>query len=121
MFKKESGFTLVETLVALLVGTTMIGFVIPLYLTGKSFYNDRMLENQARVVAQAMLEEHLSMLKIHKTTWRMRLYSIEEEVTYSQPLWNLKVIVKWKNSRRQTCMVKLETRRFQSVALPTLK
>ncbi|MCH5583917.1 type II secretion system GspH family protein [Shimazuella sp. AN120528] len=114
MFKREKGFTLVETLVALMVGTTLIGFVVPLYITGKMFFHDRMLENKARIVAQELLEERLSRLQVRNKTWKMSTYTIQEEVTYSQPLWDLKIFVKWKNHQGLSRMVKLETRRFQN-------
>lgn len=121
MFNSERGFTIVETLVSLMIGITLIGFVIPLYLTGKEFSNDRMLENQARVIAQAVLEERLSMLRVRKQTWTMKSYRIQEEVTFSQSIWKLEIIVNWKDSQKQTRMIKLETHRFQNVALPISK
>lgn len=121
MIKSERGFTLVETLVSLLIGTTLMGFVIPLYLTGKQFTNDRMLENQARGTAQAVLEESLSMLQVRKQTWTMKSYRIQEEVTFSKPIWKLVIVVKWKNSQKQMRMIKLETHRFQNADLPISK
>ncbi|WP_028775378.1 type II secretion system protein [Shimazuella kribbensis] len=121
MFKQEYGFTLVETMASMLVICTLVGCVVPLYLTGKSFSKDRMLENHARVIAQAVLEEKLSNLTTSNKTSRWNTYEIEEEVTRVQLLWNVKITVKWKTTKNQNQTVKLETHRFQSEVTHTSK
>ncbi|WP_420820978.1 type II secretion system protein [Shimazuella alba] len=119
MHKQERGFSFVETLVALAVITTLLSFVVPIYLTGKSFTNGRMLENQARMLAQSQIEKQLSDLKISKSTRLIKPFQIEEEVTHVQSLWNIQVKIKWKNTHGQTRSIKLEVYRFQNVDSPT--
>jgi type II secretory pathway pseudopilin PulG len=119
MYKTEKGFSFIETLVALGVVTTLLSFLVPLYLTGKSFTKSRMLENQARMLAQSEIEQQLSDLKINKETRSMEPFQIEEEVTRVQGLWNIQVKIKWKNAHGQLRSIKLEVYRFQNEDSPT--
>jgi type II secretory pathway pseudopilin PulG len=121
MFKKEYGFTLVETMAAILVICTTVGFAVPLYITGKAFTKDRMLENHARVVAQTELEENLSDLKISNKQSKWKHYEITEEVTQVRSLWNVKITVKWKNTKNHIRTVIIETNRFQNEGTHTSK
>jgi prepilin-type N-terminal cleavage/methylation domain-containing protein len=119
MYKQERGFSFIETLVALAVITTLLSFVVPLYLTGKSFTKGRILENQARMLAQSEIEKQLSDLKISKKIRSMKPFQIEEEVTRVQGLWNIQVKIKWKNTHGQIRSIKLEVYRYQNVDSPT--
>ncbi len=117
--RDERGFTLMESLTALFVTATLLLFVIPLYLTGKSFTQERMLENKAKLLAQAAVEERLSNLQLEKASWTDEPYHYQTEVTRDNSLWHVQVTIQWRGMREELQHITLETYRYQNVASPS--
>jgi prepilin-type N-terminal cleavage/methylation domain-containing protein len=120
MNRDEQGFTLIETLVALMVVTTLMCFVVPLYLTGKAFSQERMLADKARLLAQAELEKRLAYLQTEKRVWHNVPYVMVAEVTQKNSLWKIQVTVQWKDIHQKQQSLMLTVYRYhQSEASPT--
>jgi prepilin-type N-terminal cleavage/methylation domain-containing protein len=121
MNKGEQGFTLVEVLVSMAVITTLFAFVVPIYISGKTFSKMRMMENNARMLAQSEIERQLSEPKVRDEKKFVSAYQITTKVEREQNLWKIRVETKWKDKNDKICTVDLEVFRFQNMDLPTSK
>lgn len=110
-----------ETLAAFFVLVTLFSFVVPFYLTGKTFARDQLQRKQARIIAQNELEKRLSQLAVENRSFSNNNYVVKAEVTQVQSLWHISILVCWKNGKSESQCVSLATDHFQSEVLPTLK
>lgn len=119
--KDEQGFTLVESLIAMMIMVTLLSFAIPLYLTGKAFADVHAKEIKARTLAQMEVERALAHLTVTQQSWKSSPFYYNLEVTQDHLLWHVQVTVQWLDTHHQQRRFKLSTYRYQSKGSPSLK
>jgi type II secretory pathway pseudopilin PulG len=115
--KAERGFSLVETLAAFLTLVTLFSFVVPFYLTGKTFADEQIQRKQARMIAQTEVKRRLSQRTAESRSFYKDQYFITVEVKEVQLLWHISITISWENGRGEQERITLETDQFQNEGL----